>query len=86
MDKLEIPYLLTRARAHRLLGQVAKCSEARSIHRQFVRNYQGRLLAIRRMRLSPVIRLETLNKQQFGRPDEIATMVVERKLGRCWTR
>lgn len=80
MDKLEIPYLLKRACAHRLLGQVAKCSEARSIHRQFVKNYQGLLLAIRHTRLSPVIRQETLNKQRLGLPDEISTMIADRKV------
>ena len=80
MDKLEIPYLLTRACAHRLLGQVAQGSEARSIHRKFVKNYQGLLLAIRRTRLSPVIRQETLKKQRLGLPDEIATMIVDRKV------
>lgn len=80
MEKLEIPYLLKRARAHRLLGQVAKCSEARSIHRQFVKNYQGLLLAIRRKRLPPVIRLGTLKKEQLGLPDEIATRIAERKM------
>ncbi|GAA0318199.1 hypothetical protein GCM10009087_30790 [Sphingomonas oligophenolica] len=50
MDVLDIPYLLGRARAHRVLGHAANGSEARSIHSQFVRNYQKLLLAIRRAR------------------------------------
>ncbi|WP_157215260.1 hypothetical protein [Flavisphingomonas formosensis] len=81
MDKLEIPYLLKRACAHRLLGQVAQCTEARSIHRTFVKNYQGLLLTIRRMRMPPIIRQETLKKQRFVLPDEIATMIADRKVG-----
>ena len=80
MDKSEIPYLLKRACAHRLLGQVAKCIEARSIHRQFVKSYQGLLLEIRRARVSPIIRQETLKKQQLGLPDEIATVIADRKV------
>jgi hypothetical protein len=65
MDTVEICYLLQRARAHRLLGRVAKCRETRSIHRQFVRNYQSRLLSIRRRRLSPPIRLKALKMQRL---------------------
>ena len=53
MDADDIPYLLKRACAHRLLTREAKCGEARSIHRQFVRNYQRRLVAIRRSRIAP---------------------------------
>ncbi len=53
MDAFEIRYLLRRARAHRLLGQVARCGEARAIHRQFVKNYQNLLLEMRRVRPMP---------------------------------
>lgn len=53
MNRLETIYLLKRACAHRRLGQVANSREARAIHRQFVKNYQSLLLAIRRLRRSP---------------------------------
>ena len=65
MDTVEIPYLLKRARAHRLLGRGATSGEARSIHRQFVRNYQTLLLGIRRARRSPQIGMKAL-KPQLG--------------------
>lgn len=80
MDTSEIRYLLKRARAHRLLGQVAKCREARSIHRKFVKHYQRLLLALRRARLSPVFRQEILKKQRLGLPEEIATVIADRKV------
>ena len=66
MNTVEIPYLLRRARAHRLLGRVATCGEARSIHRQFVRNYQTLLLAIRRGRRSSLVAMQALEPQQLG--------------------
>ena len=66
MDTIEIPYLLRRARTHRLLGQVATCGEVQSTHRQFVRNYQCRLLEIRRERLSPHIGMIAPRPQPLG--------------------
>lgn len=66
MDTVEIPYLLRRARTHRLLGQVATCGDVRSTHRQFVRNYQTLLLALRRARSSPSIGMEALKPPQLG--------------------
>lgn len=48
MNECDIPYLLRRARAHRLQAAAAKCTEARVIHRRFVKNYQRLLADIRR--------------------------------------
>jgi hypothetical protein len=48
MDAKDIPYLLQRARFHRGMERMTKCNEARCAHRQLVKNYQNRLLAIRR--------------------------------------
>jgi uncharacterized protein YqjF (DUF2071 family) len=79
MDTVEIPYLLKRARAHRRLGQVATCREARSIHRQFVRNYQNRLVAIRHGRLSSPIPLTALETQRLGLFGKMATMAADGK-------
>jgi len=66
MNTIEIPYLLRRARAHRLLSQVATSGEVRSTHRQFVRNYQCLLLGIRQARLSPDNGMTALTLQPPG--------------------
>jgi len=52
MDVDDIPYLLKRICDHRLLERNATCCEARTIHHQFVRNYQRRLMALRRSRVA----------------------------------
>jgi len=48
MDTKDIPYLLQRARFHRGMERRTECHEARCAHHQLVKNYQNRLLAIRR--------------------------------------
>lgn len=48
MNEFDIPYLMRRASAHRSQAAAAKCSEARLIHRRFVKNYQRLLADIRR--------------------------------------
>lgn len=50
MDDPEISYLLRRCCAHRALARVATCAEAHSVHQEFVRRYQHRLLTVRRAR------------------------------------
>jgi hypothetical protein len=50
METTDIPYLLGHARFHRGMERTTKCCEACSVHHQFVKNYQKRLLAIRRTR------------------------------------
>ncbi len=48
MVEIEKAYLLMRASAHRRLLRQAQACEVRLVHRQFVRCYQQRLLALRR--------------------------------------
>lgn len=50
MDTKDIPYLLQRVRFHRDMARTTKCGEARCAHHQFVKNYQQRLLIIRKER------------------------------------
>ncbi len=54
MNTKDIPYLLQRARFHRSMERSTECNEARCAHHQFVKNYQNRLLAIRRAGKPPV--------------------------------
>lgn len=51
MDSYDIPYLLKRAHAHRLLAAAANCSEVNCVHRNFVKSYQRVLAEIRRDQL-----------------------------------
>lgn len=51
MDVSEIPYLLERTCYHRDKERLAKCGEAQRAHHQFVKNYQARLVALRRAKL-----------------------------------
>lgn len=75
MNKQDIPYLLQRARTHRLLGRIAKSAEARCVHRRFVQGYQRRLLAIRISR--PFSARSVPNPANLGLNAEFSTECAE---------